>query len=127
MWKVYRPDGREYSTKWRGEVWYIFWLWFLDVFVIPFAVVVLFLVYRAPRLLRKLRHTTNDYEARARVVIEFFHILVDIPCIVVGVAMMCTWRLPWFVLRVYKVYFGEVFDSRRLGRTGDVGADQYVS
>jgi hypothetical protein len=124
----YKPDIQshgewEYQTKWRGHVWSTFWLWFLDVFVVPFGIVIIVLVYRVPRLLRKLREDCKtDYESRARVVIEFLNILVDLPCIALGLVLACTWRLPWLGKRVYKAASGHTWaDGSRANH-----ADQMV-
>lgn len=103
------------------QAWAEIWLWFLDIFVIPFAAVVLVTVYRAPRMIRKIRESKSDAAARGRCVKEFFHILLDLPCIAVAAALLCTWRLPFLASRFCRIFRGETFDDS--GRRGPVDQD----
>eukprot|EP00041_Stephanoeca_diplocostata_P036326 m.1319349 g.1319349 ORF g.1319349 m.1319349 type:complete len:1779 (+) comp24844_c0_seq1:205-5541(+) len=106
-----------YRMSWRGDVWEQFYLWCLDLFVVPFGLIVVVTVYRVPSLLERMRKSKSDFSARGNVVAEFLHILVDIPCFLLGVAMCCTWRLPFMLSQCMDVVHNfprERFDHNEL-------------
>lgn len=110
-------DFDHYRLGWRCDVWKQFYLWCLDLFVVPFGLVVVITGYRIPSLLDHLNNSTSESGARSHVVKEFLHILVDIPCFITGAALCCTWRLPFLVSQSRNIVQGfpqQRFDHNKL-------------
>lgn len=102
--------------KWREKAWFQFWLWVLDLFTVPFCVVVFLTGYRARHLIHKLETAATDYAVRKAMVIEFLNLLVDLPCITLALALCCTWRVPWIFSRAAFIWNVDSDIDRRINR-----------
>ena len=70
---------------------------------IPLLLVTL-LTWRSVIVVRKLRaHTYFDWGWRKHIVIQFFQLFVDIPCVFAAVFVVLSWRLLFYVRNVKKV------------------------
>lgn len=54
-------------------------------------------------MLRNMETADTEALKRWAAIKEFLHILVDLPCIAVGLAVCCTWRMPIIVWRFFQL------------------------
>ena len=87
-----------------------FMLWVLDIFFIPFALVVILTGYRLPRMMRLAAVTKTDYQARSRCLREFCHVLVDVLVFAVALVPLFSWRMPLVVSR-FRLLFNKAGEA----------------